>query len=305
MTAPAGGNAGNAGTGSAPAAAPKATGGSGLADALPYGVRDIKLTPYTDALGTVLSTKSVDLPYIQTLNFSEAEEFTELRGDDKLITTRGKGAMVNWDMESGGLPINAWKVVTGGEVKETGLTPNRVVELQKKATTTRPWFRIDGKIISDSGGDILVRIYRCRANGDVTANFTDGEFQTSSINGVGYPLLDDANDLLYSIFRRESAEMLSLTPAPNPVQSPLNVTVGVVTANSVELTWTPVIGATEYKVEYSEGTTGTWTAFSPNPTTASATVTGLKAKTTYKIRISTTIGADTSVPCPEVQSTTV
>ena len=275
-----------------------------VVDGLPYGVRDIKLTPYTDALGMVLGTTSVDLPYIQTLNFSEAEEFSELRGDDKLITTRGRGAMVNWDLESGGLPIHAWAVMTGGTVVERGLTPNREVELRKKATQARPWFRIDGKIISDSGGDVLVRIYRCRANGDVTANFTDGEFQTSSVNGVGYPLLDDANDLLYSIFRRETAESLTLTPTPNPAQSPLNLAAGTISATSVDVTWTAVAGATTYKVEHSVSPFSTWTAVTPDPSTNSASVTGLTTATIYKIRVSAITPNGTSDPCPAIQVTT-
>ena len=190
-----------------------------VSDALPYGVRDIKLTQYTDAVGTELGETSVDLPYIQTLNFTEAEEFQELRGDDKVITTRGRGSQVNWSLEAGGISTAAWAVFTGGSVVETGTTPNRVSELRKKATTSRPFFRIDGRVISDSGGDVNVRIYRCRANGDIQANFTNGEFQTSQISGVGLPLLDDANDLIYSIFRRETAAALSTTPDANPVAS--------------------------------------------------------------------------------------
>lgn len=187
-----------------------------VTDALPYGVRDLKLTQYTDAVGSVLGSTSVDLPYIQTLNFTEAEEFQELRGDDKVITTRGRGSQVNWSLEAGGLPTTAWAVITGGAVIETGTTPNRVIELRKKATTARPFFRIDGRILSDSGGDVNVRIYRCRANGDVAANFQNGEFQTSSISGVGLPLLDDTDDFLYSIFRNETATALTTTPAANP-----------------------------------------------------------------------------------------
>lgn len=185
-------------------------------DGLPYGVRDIKLTQYTDAVGTTLDTTSVDLPYIQTLNFTEAEEFQELRGDDKVITTRGRGSQVNWSLEAGGISTAAWAVITGGSVTETGVTPDREIELRKKATTSRPFFRIDGRVISDSGGDVLVRIYRCRATGDVQANFQNGEFQTSSISGVGLPLLDDTNDYIYSIFRRETTASLTTTPDANP-----------------------------------------------------------------------------------------
>lgn len=275
-----------------------------LADALPYGVRDIKLTQYTDALGMVLGQTSVDLPYVQTLNFTEAEEFAELRGDDKLITTRGRGSMVNWDLESGGIASSAWAVFTGGSVVESGLAPNRVVELRKKATQARPWFRIDGKIISDSGGDVLVRIYRCRANGDIGSNFVDGEFTTTSVTGVGYPLLDDSNDLLYSIFRRETAAMLTLTPDPNPVQSPLNLAAGAVTTTSVALTWTPVVGATEYLVEWSDDDWVTTSDSTPNPTVANYSATGLTTATPYKFRVSAKVGGVMSDPCPEVTIST-
>lgn len=277
---------------------------SAVSDGLPYGCRDVKLTQYTDAAGTVLGPNSVDLPYIQTLNFTEAEEFAELRGDDKLVTTRGRGSQINWDLESGGLAVKPWTVFTGGSVIESGLTPNRIVELQKKSTQSRPWFRIDGRMISDSGGDILVRIYRCRATGDIGSNFQDGEFATTTVSGIGAPLLDDTNDLLYSIFRRETESVLTLTPAPNPVQSPLNLTAGTVTATSVALTWTPVSGATKYSIYYKLDAAGTYTKFATEPSVANQSLTGLTAESLYNIHVTATVGAVESAPCPDINVTT-
>lgn len=276
-----------------------------VSDALPYGVRDIKLTQYTDALGMVLSTTSVDLPYIQTLNFTEAEEFSELRGDDKMITTRGRGSTVSWDLESGGISAAAWAIFTGGAVIETGVTPNRIVQLQKKATQSRPWFRIDGKIISDSGGDVLVRLYRCRTNGDVGTNFADGEFTTTSVSGVGYPLLDDTNDLLYAIFRRETEATLTLTPEPNPVQSPLNLSITTVAATSATATWTPVVGATAYVVERSVSPFSSWVSAGANPTVANMSLATLTTATTYRLRVSAIVGGVTGSPCPYIVFTTL
>lgn len=277
-----------------------------VADALPYGVRDCKLTEYIDAAGNVLGSTSVDLPYMQTLSFSESEEFQELRGDDKLITTRGQGAQVDWDLEAGGMSTPVWAILTGGDVVESGLTPNRVIELRKKATQSRPFFRIDGKIISDSGGDILVRIYRCRCNDTIDADFSDGEFMTTAVSGVGLPLLDDTNDLLYSIFRRETSAALTLTPDPNPVQSPLNLTAGAITgtspAASVALTWTPVAGATAYVVEKSTDSGATWSSAITNPTSANATPTGLSSGS-VKFRVSAIVGSVTSDPCPPITVT--
>ena len=277
-----------------------------LDTALPYGANDLKLTKYTDALGMVLGTTSVDLPYLQHLNFTEAEEFQELRGDDKLITTRGKGSQVNWDLEAGGISTQAWSVITGGTVITRGLTPHQEIEVRKRATQARPYFRIDGKIISDSGGDVLVRIYRCRANGDITANFADGEFTTSQITGVGMPLLDDANDLLYSIFIRETTTALTLTPDPNPVQVPLNLTAGAKagtgSAQTVALTWTPVVGATKYSIYWSDDDGDTYTKFGTEPTSANTTLTGMSAGAVL-INVTATVASIESDHSPDITVT--
>ena len=270
-----------------------------VTDALPYGVRDIKITPYVDAAGTVLDTVSYDLPYIQTLSFSEAEEFSELRGDDKLITTRGQGAQVDWDLEAGGMKTKIWAIFTGGEVVERGASPNREIELRKKATQARPYFRIDGKVISDSGGDIHVRIYRCRCNDTIDADFADGEFATTAVSGVGMPLLDDANDLIYSIFRHESSTDLTLTPAANPIQAPLNLTPGVVggasPAATVALTWSPVSGAASYGVEKSTDGGVTWVDGSPaSETTPDSDQTGLSSGN-VRFRVSAVVNGEESM----------
>ena len=277
-----------------------------VADALPYGIRDAKLTPYTDAQGTVLDTESVDLPNMQTLSFSESEEFQELRGDDKLITTRGQGAQVDWSLEAGGISIKAWAIMSGGSVIESGLTPNRKIILRKKATDARPFFRIDGRIVSDSGGDIHVRIYRCRCNDTIEGDFADGEFFVTNASGVGLPLLDDTNDYLYDIIRHESPQVLTLTPEANPLPTPLNLTVGTLTTTSAALSWQAVNGATGYKVQKSTDAGVTWTAVlsgaGGEPTTPSTTVTGLTAGA-IQFRVAAVVGGVTGDYCPAVSTT--
>lgn len=277
-----------------------------VADALPYGIRDAKLTPYTDAQGTVLDTESVDLPNMQTLSFSESEEFQELRGDDKLITTRGQGAQVDWSLEAGGISIKAWAIMSGGSVIESGLTPNRKIILRKKSTDARPFFRIDGRIVSDSGGDIHVRIYRCRCNDTIEGDFADGEFFVTNASGVGLPLLDDTNDYLYDIIRHESPQVLTLTPEANPLPTPLNLTVGALTSTSAALSWQAVNGATGYKVQSSDDSGVTWDAVASGaggePTTPSTTVTGLTAGA-IQFRVAAVVGGVTGDYCPAVSTT--
>lgn len=188
-----------------------------LPTALPYGIRDCKLTRYSDDSGTVLGTTSVDLPNMQTFSFSETEEFSELRGDDRVVTTRGQGSQVEWELESGGISLQAWAVLSGGEIIEEGTTPNRKVICRKKATTSRPYFRMEGQAISDSGGDIHGLVYRCRANDTIEGEFADGEFFVTSCSGVGLPLLDEGFDLLYDWVHNETPVAIPTdTVVPNP-----------------------------------------------------------------------------------------
>lgn len=264
--------------------------------ALPYGMRDVKLTRYTDASGSVLDTVSVDLPNMQTFSFSETEEYTELRGDDRVVAIRGKGALVEWSIEAGGMDFRAWEILTGGTVSLSGITPNRVWTLRKRATDARPYFRAEGRTISESGGDMHCVVYRCRANDKVEGGFADGEFFITSASGQGLPMLDEAFDLLYDMRQYETATAAVLTPVTaNPtLQAPptsLASAAGPTPATMVNLTWTTAAGATlatDYQIQF-RSSFGDWAAaaiaVSPAPTNASATVIGLTTATSYQFRV--------------------
>ena len=265
-----------------------------MPEALPYGIRDVKLTPYSDAQGTVLGAQSYDLPNMQTLSFAETEEFQELRGDDRIVTTRGQGAQVEWSLEAGGISPKVWSILSGGQVIETGTTPTRQITMRKRGSDSRPFFRIDGQSISDSGGDVRVRIYRCRVNDNIEGEFSDGEFFVTSASGLGLPLLDDTNDLLYDIVQNESKTQITLTPDSNPLPNPQNVTVGTVAATTAALSWDPVTGATGYVVEKSVSPYTAWTTLAGTITGSSIAGTGLTANTAYKFRVKAILPAGTS-----------
>jgi len=171
---------------------------------LPYGLRKVRITPYTDAAGTTLGTP-IDLPYGRTFSFSEAEDFEELRGDDKVITTRGKGAAIEWELEGGGLPLDAVKAMYGGAIVETGTTPNQIKTFQKKVTDARPFFKVEGQAISDSGGDLHAVIYKCRATGNLEGEMGDGAFWLTGASGAGLPAtLSGKTDVLYEFVQNET-----------------------------------------------------------------------------------------------------
>lgn len=180
-----------------------------LPTALPYGLRDVKITPYTDASATTLGT-AIDLPNGRTFSFSEAEEFTELRGDDKVVTTRGSGASVEWDLEAGGLDFAALKAMVGGTITESGVAPNTVKTFTKKVTDSRPFFQVEGQSISDSGGDVHCVLPRCRVTGNVEGEFSDQNFFLTSGSGVALPsLVTGSEDTLYEFVQNETATPIS------------------------------------------------------------------------------------------------
>lgn len=191
---------------------------SPMPTALPYGLRDVKLTPYSDSSGAVLGATTIDLPNARTLSFSETEEFEELRGDDRVVTTRGRGAVVEWELESGGISLDVWKAMSGGTIIETGVTPNRKRVYRKCGRDSRPWFYLEGQAISDSGGDIHGVLYRCRVTEELEGEFADGEFFLTSGSGQALPLLLDGegDDLLYDLVHNETSTPIGAAVLPDP-----------------------------------------------------------------------------------------
>lgn len=180
---------------------------------LPYGLRDVKVFSLTGEV----AGDGIDLPNSRTFSFSEAEDFEELRGDDAVVAVRGKGAQVNWELESGGVPLEALKVINGGTITEFGVAPNQRKRYRKKTTDARPYFKVEGKAISDSGGDFHVILYRCRSTGEVSGEMSDGAFWLTGASGTA--IGRETDNLLYDFIQNESETDIDVTPMVNEVQT--------------------------------------------------------------------------------------
>lgn len=151
---------------------------------LPYGLRAIKVTPFTDNTYTAYGT-SVAFPNSRTLHFTEVAESSQLRGDDTVKATHESAPQVEWELEGGGISFEALRVMYGGTVAETGSAPNRIKTIHKTEDDSRPYFKIEGQIISDSGGDLHAVIYKAKATGDLDGTFQDQEFFLTGASGIG------------------------------------------------------------------------------------------------------------------------
>lgn len=170
---------------------------------LPYGLRDVKV--YTlDAAG--VKGTAVDLPNARHLTFEEAEDFNDLRGDDHLVTKRGNGPTVNWELEAGGISLEALVVINGGAITSTGTGPTAKKTYSKKSTDARPHFAAEGQSISDNGGDLHVVLHNLLADGGVSGEFTDGDFFLTTCSGTGFASLATAdNGLVYEFVNNATA----------------------------------------------------------------------------------------------------
>lgn len=175
--------------------------------ALPFGLRQVKLTPIDDD-GTLITADAQFLPASRTFSFSETEDFEELKGDDTTVASHGAGPVVEWDLEGGGISLEVWKILSGGSITTSGTTPAIVKKFTKLTTDSRPYFQVEGRAISDSGGDFMPVVYRCKADGDLEAELANGAFLLTKASGKGYGDLTTGE--LYDLSHRETAVPLTL-----------------------------------------------------------------------------------------------
>lgn len=173
--------------------------------ALPFGLRQVKLTPI-DAAGALVTASAKFLPASRTFSFSDVEDFEELEGDDRTVASHGSGPTVDWDLEGGGISLDIWKILSGGADVTSGVTPNVKRTYTKKTSDSRPYFQVEGRAISDNGGDFQVIVYRCKADGDLEASLENGSFLLTAASGKGYG--NEANEKLYEFIHNETATPL-------------------------------------------------------------------------------------------------
>lgn len=169
---------------------------------LPFGLRDIKIKPF--AAGSETPGAAVDLPNAQTLSFSETSDEEELRGDDGLVAVHELGQSVEWELEAGGISLEAVKALYGGTIAETGTTPAQVKTYTKLDNDVRPYSQIEGQVISDSGGDFHCIIYKAKATGELSGEFADGQFFITGASGRGIGRTSDHK--LYEFVQNETEE---------------------------------------------------------------------------------------------------
>lgn len=147
----------------------------------PFGLREIKLA---DLAGTTV----LALPAATTLGFKARLVSGELRGNDVVQALVAIEDAVEWSLEAGGISLEAWALMTGRTVTESGTTPGRTSTLNIAGGTVYPYFKIYGKAVGENAtDDIHVKLYKCKLTEPLDGTFTDGEFYVTSCSGLALP----------------------------------------------------------------------------------------------------------------------
>lgn len=148
---------------------------------MPYGLRDVKVAAL-DATGT--KGTLVDLPNSQSFEFQESTSTQELRGDDAIKASRTNVDAVEWTLEAGGINFEAMKVIAGGTITTSGVTPNISKKWSRVEGESYPDFYVEGQAMSETGGDHHTVVYRAKAN-QISGTHQDQEFWVSHAEGTG------------------------------------------------------------------------------------------------------------------------
>jgi hypothetical protein len=166
---------------------------SGFGDK-PFGIRDIKLT-------NIAGSTQVDLPVAQKMACKERLVSAELHGDDTLKSVQSSTDALEWELEAGGIPLEAYALMTGRTVVAAGTQPNQTVTLTAQSGDVMPWFKIYGKAV-DGTGDVHVKIFKAKLNAPIEGEFADSAFYVTKCAGLA---IDDDVNGLYEWVQNETA----------------------------------------------------------------------------------------------------
>ncbi len=198
-------------------------------DNKPFGLKQITLVNNAD-------TQAIVLPAALELEFEESVVNGEFYGNDELqgLVTQPLG--VKGKFKAGGIPLDAYALMTGHTLSNSGTTPNEVATLEGDSLSF-PYFKIYGKSLGDEGDDIHIKLLKVKLSSSPKGAFKRGEFFMLEAEFQGVKVGGKA----YEIVANETADDLpDATGTPDPFTlstSPADAATGVTVSANIVLTF--------------------------------------------------------------------
>lgn len=147
----------------------------------------------------------VHLNAAQSLKFTERLVSGELKGNDQLLAVVAFSEAVEWELENGGIPLDAYAMMTGRTVVTSGTTPTETTHLIGRGAAVMPYFKIYGKAMGAGIDDVHCKLFKCKLTDTIEGTFQNGEFFVTSCKGLA---VDDGTTGIYEFIQHETAAAL-------------------------------------------------------------------------------------------------
>ena len=142
----------------------------------------------------------------QTLSFAERILSAELSGSDKLVAVASRSVGVEWSLEEGGIPLNAYAIMTGRTLVSSGTSPGIVYTLSGSGGDCLPYFKIYGRALGEGcTEDLHCKLGKCKITGNIEGEFSEGEFFVTSCSGIA---VNDSTGKAFEWVSHETGEDL-------------------------------------------------------------------------------------------------
>jgi hypothetical protein len=141
----------------------------------PFGIRELKLFNADGSGGLAL-------PRAMMMHVTPLLETARFDADGRLVAAATFVAGAEWEIEAGGISLEALAKLLGMSESLSGLTPNRTLTLSPTISAYVPYLRVYGRAISDAGS-IHCRLFRCKVEA-MEGTFRETEFWVTYVKGV-------------------------------------------------------------------------------------------------------------------------
>lgn len=134
----------------------------------PFGLKEIVVVSYD-------GVTAISLPSALELEFEETVVSGEFFGNDELqgLVTQPLG--VKGKFKTGGIPLDAYSLMTGHTYGVSGTAPNEVATLEADSTRF-PYFKAYGKSLGDEEDDVHIKLLKIKLTGSPKGSFKRGDF---------------------------------------------------------------------------------------------------------------------------------
>lgn len=198
-------------------------------DNKPFGLNEIVLVSYD-------GVTAISLPAALELEFEETVVSGEFFGNDSLqgLVTQPLG--VKGKFKAGGIPLDAYALMTGHTYGVSGSTPNEVATLAGDSGTF-PYFKVYGKSLGDTGDDIHIKLMKVKLTGSPKGSFKRGEFFMLEAEFQGVKVSGKAYDLAINQTTTALPGATASAPAFTLTPVPADAAIGVVVSSNIVLTF--------------------------------------------------------------------